>query len=117
MLSHDDVIRKFEAHREAAAAPTSPDLFAPDNQPAPTCWIGCDAEMAGKFAEWLAQQEAGDAATLSFDDAVAEVIADDWADEAAELADMIADAVRPGDANYTLLLRLTRKLQAHIRRA
>ena len=32
-------------------------------------------------------------------------------------ADMIADAVKPGDANYTLLLRLTRKLQAHIRRA
>lgn len=30
MLSHDDVIRKFEAHREAASAPTSPDLFAPD---------------------------------------------------------------------------------------
>lgn len=29
-LNHDDVIRKFEAHRKAASAPTSPDLFAPD---------------------------------------------------------------------------------------
>lgn len=68
-------------------------------------------------ADLFAPEADADDAPRSFDEAMEEAIADQWADEAAELADMIADAVKPGDANYTLLLRLTRKLQAHIRRA
>lgn len=30
MLTNREILAKFEAHREAASAPTSPDLFAPD---------------------------------------------------------------------------------------
>lgn len=98
LFADAQAIREFVAFMERTHAPTEP------------CKCHADADLFAPEAD-------ADDAPRSFDEAMEEAIADQWADEAAELADMIADAVKPGDANYTLLLRLTRKLQAHIRRA
>lgn len=101
LFADAEAIRQFIAFMERNHAPTAPcrchegyDLSAPPSGEAVACEAGTD-----------------------FESAMEEAIADQWADEAADLADMIADAIRPGDANYTLLVRLTRKLREHIRRA
>lgn len=95
LFADAQLIREFVEFCERRDAPTEP------------CRCHADADL---FAN-------GNGAPKTLDEAMEEVIADQWADEAAELADMIADAVKPGDANYTLLLKLTRRLQTHIRRA
>lgn len=87
----------------------------PSPEPAQQYVITGDQTMLREFARFMAEQHAPTPPCACHGGP--DLFAPSPGNEAADLADLIADAIQPGDANYTLLTKLTRKLQAHIRRA